>query len=145
MALEPDERRQWAAADASAVCKEAMKQRKKYDQITLVGKSIGTSAMGYLITTIPALPELQCLWLTPLLKNEHLRAQIKQIKHKALFVAGTSDPYYDEANLEDLLKTTGGESVIIEGADHSLEIDSDAMKSIEALERVMKGILKFLG
>jgi hypothetical protein len=101
--------------------------------------------MGHLITSIPHLSRLQCLWLTPLFKNEHLLSQIKQVKHKALFVAGTADPYYDKANLEDLLNTTGGESIIIEGADHSLEIDGDAMKSLESLELVMKGVMKFIG
>jgi hypothetical protein len=144
MALAPDERRKWAATDAVSVCDEAMKQRKQYDRITLVGKSIGTAAMGHLITTISSLPNLQCLWLTPLLKNEQLLSQIKRVKHRALFITGTSDPYYDKANLDDLLKTTGGESVVIDRADHSLEIDGDPMKSLQALELIMKGILKFL-
>jgi predicted alpha/beta-hydrolase family hydrolase len=144
MALPQDDRRRRAAADALAVYIGAVKQRK-YDTITLVGKSIGTYAMGHLITSIPHLSRLQCLWLTPLFKNEHLLSQIKQVKHKALFVAGTADPYYDKANLEDLLNTTGGESIIIEGADHSLEIDGDAMKSLESLELVMKGVMKFIG
>jgi len=91
------------------------------------------------------LPKFQCLWLTPVLKNEHLLSQIKQVKHRALFVIGTADPYYDKRNLDELLQVTGGESITIEAADHSLEIDGDAIKSLQALERVMMGIEKFLG
>lgn len=143
MALEADERRRWSAADALAIFNAAFSQRK-YDKIILVGKSIGTSAMGHLITMVHDLPQLHCIWLTPLLKNGQLISQIKQIEHRALFVTGTSDPYYDKANLEDLINATGGESITIKGADHSLEIDGDAMKSLEALERVIKGIVKFL-
>ncbi|MGO9378810.1 MAG: alpha/beta family hydrolase [Dissulfurispiraceae bacterium] len=143
MALDPDERRRWAAKDAMAVFNAAIDQRK-YDEITLVGKSIGTSAMGHLIATIHDMPRLRCIWLTPLLKNEYLLSQIKQVEHRALFVVGTRDPYYDKAILEDLLKTTGGESIIITGADHSLEIDGDPVKAIQALERIVDGILKFL-
>ncbi len=145
MALDPDERRKCAAADALAVFKEALKQRRKYERITLVGKSIGTVAMGNLITTSGDLPRLHCIWLTPLLKNDQLLSQIKKVKHSALFVTGTADPYYDKSNLDDLMKTTGGESVVIDGADHSLEIAGDPMKSLMALERIMKGIVKFIG
>jgi predicted alpha/beta-hydrolase family hydrolase len=144
MALPPDERRRQAAADALAVYSGAIGQRE-YNTVTLVGKSIGTYAMGHLITTVTYLPQLQCIWLTPLLKHEHLLSQIKQVKHKALFVTGTSDPYFDKANLEDLLNTTGGESVIIEGADHSLEVEGDPIKSLKALELMMNGITKFIG
>ncbi len=144
MALPQDERRRRAAADASVIYTTAMRQRQ-YDTVTLVGKSIGTVSMGHLITSIQNLPKFQCLWLTPVLKNEHLLSQIKQVKHRALFVIGTADPYYDKRNLDELLQATGGESITIEAADHSLEIDGDAIKSLQALERVMMGIEKFLG
>ncbi len=143
MALETDERRKWAAADATAVLTGAMTQRK-YKKITLIGKSIGTAAMGHLITTISNLPDLHCIWLTPILKNERLLLQMKQTKHRSLFVTGTADPYYDKSNLDDLLKSTGGQSIVIDGADHSLEIARDPIKSIQALERITRGIVEFI-
>ncbi len=144
MALPQDERRRQAAADATAIYATAIKQRR-YDTVTFVGKSLGTVSMGHLITSVRSLPKLQCLWLTPVLKNELLLSQIKQVKHRALFVIGTADPYYDKGSLADLLRVTGGEGIVIEGADHSLEIDGDAIKSLQALERIMMGIEKFLG
>jgi hypothetical protein len=101
--------------------------------------------MGHLITTVMHLPQLQCIWLTPLLKHEHLLAQIKKVKHKALFVIGTSDPYFDKLNLDDLVKATGGHGIVIDGADHSLEIEGDPLKSLKALELIMKGMTKFIG
>jgi len=144
MALPQEERRRRAAADALSIYASAIKQRG-YTTLTLVGKSIGTSAMGHLITSMPSLPTLQCLWLTPILKSEDLLSQIKKVKHRAFFVIGTSDPYYDKENLDDLLKATGGKSLVIEGANHSLEIDGDAIKSLRALDRIMIGIEDFLG
>ena len=143
MALDPDERRRQAAADAMAVYSGAIVQRK-YDKVTLVGKSIGTYAMGHLITTVTHLPNLQCIWLTPLLKHEHLLSQIKQVTHKAFFVTGTADPYFDKTNMDDLIKATSGECIVIDGADHSLEVGGDVLKSLEALELIMEGILKFI-
>ncbi|MBF0506797.1 MAG: hypothetical protein HQL09_08170 [Nitrospirae bacterium] len=144
LALTKDERRRRAADDASAVYTRAIRQRK-YDMLTLVGKSIGTYAMGHVITSIPDMPKFQCLWLTPILKSGQLLSQIKQVRHKALFVIGTADPYYDESKLDDLLKTTHGKSIVIEGANHSLEIEGDAIRSLQALQRMMNGIEEFLG
>jgi hypothetical protein len=74
-----------------------------------------------------------------------LLAQIKKVKLKALFVIGTSDPYFDKLNLDDLVKATGGHGIVIDGADHSLEIEGDPLKSLKALELIMKGITKFIG
>lgn len=144
MALPVDERRRRAAEDALVIYAGAVRQRD-YDTITLVGKSIGTYAMGHLITSTAAAPKLQCLWLTPILNSEQFVSQIKRVKHKALFVTGTADPYYDKANLDALLKATGGKSIVIEGANHALEIDDDPLKSLQALQKIMTGIEEFLG
>ncbi|HMK60738.1 MAG TPA: alpha/beta family hydrolase [Dissulfurispiraceae bacterium] len=143
MTLDPDERRRLAALDGSSIVQAALRQRK-YQKVTLVGKSIGTFAIGHIITSVEKLPHLQCLWLTPLLKNEQLLSQIKQVKHKALVVIGTSDPYYDKSNLDDILKVTGGQSIVIDGADHSMEIAGDPIKSLQAMERIMSATVKFL-
>ena len=143
MALTVEERRRSAAEDAVAVFARAIIERK-YNKVTLVGKSIGTLAMGHVITSVPDIPELQCLWLTPILKSRQLISQIKKVGHKALFVIGTDDPYYDESTLDDLLETTGGKSIVVSGANHNLEIESDAIKSLQALKTIVTGIEEFL-
>ena len=143
-ALPDEEQDRWFHADVTAACDAALAQRS-YEQVTLVGKSIGTLAIGYLLTTQPRLPRPQCVWLTPLLRNERLRAQIKQVRHRALFVIGTADPQYDPAKLAEVQQATEGDRIVIEGADHSLEIAGDIVQSIRALGRIMEGIQKFLG
>src|SRR5439155_18580695 len=126
-ALPDVEQDQWFRADVSAVFDAALAQRN-YERVTLVGKSIGTLAVGDLLTTKTRLPRPECVWLTPLLGNERLCAQIKQVRHRALFVIGTSDPEYDQAKLAEMERATGGESIIIDGADHSLEIGGDVVR-----------------
>src|SRR5208337_2922966 len=112
MALQVAERRHLAAEDALVIYSGAIRQRD-YETITLVGKSIGTYAMGHLISSTEMSQKLQCLWLTPILKDDRLISQIKNVRHMALFVTGTSDPYYDKANLDDLLTATGGHGIVI--------------------------------
>jgi hypothetical protein len=141
--LSGSERGRWMNADATAACSVALK-RRSYDQVALIGKSIGTLVLGHLISTHPELDEPRCIWLTPLLRNERLRSQITQTRHRGLFVIGTADPHYDHAKLAAIQEATGGESIIIQGADHSMEIDGKVAESIQALQRIMLGIQSFL-
>jgi len=138
-----DERDLWLRADTIAAYEAASTQRN-YDRVTLVGKSIGTRAIGHLLATQERLPSPQCVWLTPILGNERLCAQIKQRPHRALFVVGTADSHYDPVKLAEVQQATGGEAVVIENADHSLEIAGDIVKSIRALEGIIAEMQRFL-
>jgi hypothetical protein len=139
-----DDRDLWLRTDTIAAYKAALAQGD-YERVTLVGKSIGTRAMGQLFASQERLPSPQCVWLTPILGNEHLCAQIRERPHRPLFVAGTADSHYVPAKLAEVQQATGGETLVIENADHSLEISGDIVESIRVLERIMVEIEKFLG
>ncbi len=101
--------------------------------------------MGQLLATEEPLPSLRCVWLTPILRNETLCAQIKQRAHPALFVIGTADSHYDAVRLAEAVQATAGQAMVIENADHSLEISGDLVQSVRALEGIIAEIQKFLG
>jgi Alpha/beta hydrolase domain len=138
-----DERDLWLRTDTIASYTAALAQRD-YERVTLVGKSIGTRAMGHLFDAQEQLPSPQCVWLTPILGNEQLCAQIKQRPHRALFVVGTADPHYHPDKLAEVQQATSGEALVIENADHSLEIKGDIIESVRVLGRIMVEIEKFL-
>ena len=121
------------------------KAQRNYKRVTLVGKSIGTRAIGHVLASAEPLPSLQCIWLTPILRSETLRAQIKHRPHRALFLVGTADSHYDPVQLHECQQATAGASLVIENADHSLEIRGDIVQSIGILARIMEEIEKFLG
>ena len=121
----------------------AARTQRPYTQVTLVGKSIGTLALGYLLATTP-MPPVRCIWLTPLLRNDQLRSQMCQIKHPALIVIGTADPHYNATYLAEVEAATDGWSVIIEDADHSLEIDGKLVESIQAQARIIEAMEQFI-
>lgn len=138
-----EERALWLATDTVASFEVASSQRD-YERVTLIGKSIGTRAMGHLLATEQSLPSLGCVWLTPILRSESLCEQIKERPHRALFVAGTADSHHDPAKLEEVQKATGGETLVIENADHSLEIVGDILRSVRDLESIIAWIRKFI-
>jgi pimeloyl-ACP methyl ester carboxylesterase len=137
--LSDAERERWFITDVTAACNAALAQRP-YRQITLVGKSLGTLAMGYLLSEAVLSAASQALWLTPLFRNDRLRAQIRQSKSRSLFVIGSADSHYDPAYLAEVQAATGGQTVVIDGGDHSLEIEGNVWRSLQALEQVLRAI-----
>ena len=138
-----EEREIWLRTDTTAAYKMALAQRN-YERVTLVGKSIGTRAIGHLLATEEPPPSLRCIWLTPILRSELLRNQMKRTPHQALFVIGTSDPHYDPEILAEVQEATAGQVMVIDNADHSLEITGDIVQSIHVLEGLITEIQKFL-
>jgi pimeloyl-ACP methyl ester carboxylesterase len=141
-ALEPAARARWVFDDASAAFRAALAQRA-YQHATLVGKSLGTLAVGHLLETEPDLAHVEAIWLTPLLWNDTLRSQINRFRPRSLFLAGSADPHYSAGHLAEVKRATQGEAVVIEGANHSLEIEGNLMRSLEALRRVVEAVLSF--
>jgi hypothetical protein len=130
------ERDLWFQADVAASFTSALRQGS-YQKVTLVGKSLGTLAMGHLLAREGPGPAPQCVWLTPLLRDARLIKRIVQTRPRSLFVVGTADVHYEAESLAEVQRATGGEGVIIDGADHSLEIPDDTLRSIRAIETVM--------
>jgi hypothetical protein len=137
------ERDRWFFDDVAAACAAGLGQRS-YSGVTLVGKSLGTRAMGYLLTEDARLSRARCMWLTPLLRDDRLRAEMSRARGHSLFVIGTADSHYDPAYLEEVRLASGGEGVVLQGADHSLEIEGDVVGSIRAVEQTVRVMQQFL-
>jgi predicted alpha/beta-hydrolase family hydrolase len=107
----------------------------------LVGKSIGTIALASLVSLEP---QAITIWLTPLLRNPLVTAAAEQNHGAALFAAGTADDLYDAAALKRIQAATQAEVELIQGGDHSLEIEADFFASLRALEQTMRALVGFL-
>ena len=142
--LPAPERRRWLLADAVAAYRTGLAQRR-YDALTLVGKSLGTLAMGHLLTAeSPPVGTVRAVWLTPLLRQDDLRRQIGRYAGPSLFAIGTNDPHHDPAHLDEVRAATGGETVVVPGADHGLDIRGDPVASVRAVEQVVRALQAFL-
>jgi predicted alpha/beta-hydrolase family hydrolase len=138
-----DEQGRWVVADVTAACHAILAQRD-YEQITFVAKSLGTLALGPVLTADQRLARAHTAWLTPLLRIDHVRAHIAQWGGHSLFVIGTADPYFDAAYLAEVQQATRGETVVVDGADHSLEFEGDVLRSLQAMTQVMRAVQQFL-
>jgi hypothetical protein len=137
-----------AKRDSVAACRALLEQRP-YQRLTLIGKSLGTLAMGELLTTSLVAMPVQAIWLTPLFLDQQLRDQIRPASVPSLFVIGTRDAGYDPAYVREVRDSYAGKGdvLVIEGADHGLVVGADGadvLGSVQALEQVMGAIQAFL-
>ncbi len=140
--LSDNEQDKWLAADALAAGEAGLAQRP-YERITLLGKSLGTIAMGHLLAD-RRFQKATCVWFTPVLADETLVRQIEQVKPRSLFIIGTADHYYKPDVLKRLVEATGGRLTLIEAANHGLEIPGSIPASLEALNQIVKALQEFL-
>ena len=141
--LPAQERARWLFTDATAAYRAGLAQRD-YRELTLIGKSLGTLSMGHLLTAeAPAIP-VRAIWLTPLLGQDRLREQIVQYGGPSLFIIGAADPHYEPTRLEDVRRATNGETVVVAGADHGMDLQGDPVASVGALERIVAAMVRFL-
>lgn len=129
--------------DVTAAFEAAIAQRA-YARITLVGKSLGTLAMAHLVGTQARLAPAAAIWLTPILNNPAALTGITRWGGRSLFAIGTADPFYDAARLAEVTTATSGEGVVIDGADHGLEIPGDVLRSLDALMQIMQAVHRFV-
>lgn len=143
-AAAPDrEQLDWLQADTLAACRAGL-ERGLYERVTLVGKSLGTMAMPSLLAAVPELEQAQAIWLTPVLLDM-MMGQITAVEQPGLFVIGTADRYYDLEKVNDLRQMPASEVLVIEGADHSLEIPGDIRASTPILGQLLAASAAFLG
>ncbi len=143
LSLPDSEWAQWLFADATAAWHAALAQRT-YERVVLIGKSLGTLAMGHLLT-LPGRPSAAAaVWLTPTLDEQRLREAITQYGGPSLFVIGTADPHYDAEVVQAMTAATNGEAVVIDGADHGMDIPGNPVASVRAVERVVEALSRFL-
>jgi predicted alpha/beta-hydrolase family hydrolase len=141
--LSKPERDRWLLADTTAAWRVGLGQRA-YERVVLIGKSLGTLAMGRLLTLADPPPTVGAVWLTPLLSSERLGQQISQYGGPSLFVIGTADPHFDPVVLEKMQVATIGEAVVVTNADHGMDIPGDTIASVHAVERVVEALGRFL-
>jgi len=137
------EKKKWITADVISAYKSVICYRH-YREITLIGKSLGSLAVVYLLQMGITLEKLKILWITPALSENELQKAIKECKYESLLIIGTEDRFYDPDVLYQIQKNTSTEVLIIQDADHNLGIKGEIIGSIDNLKIVIDALNSFL-
>jgi hypothetical protein len=136
----PQVQAQWLATDALAAV-QAGRAESGAERLILVGKSVGTITMAYVLN---AEPGSVAIWLTPILREPALVEAAKRFSGPSLFIAGTGDTTYDAPTLARIREVTGAEAFLIEAANHSLEIPGEILSAPKIMSQILVGMADFL-
>ncbi|WP_108668759.1 alpha/beta family hydrolase [Peribacillus acanthi] len=116
---------------------------KKYSNYYVVAKSIGTKALSYLLDD-SMLKDAKVVWLTPLLQNDAVFNALVNSNNKGLCIFGEKDSFCFIVDRFEKLKNNQNLILkVVDGGDHSLELDKEPIKSIEILKSVISDINEF--
>ena len=128
--------------DAENAVKTVLEE-KSYDNFVLVGKSLSTPIISQILLNFHQLSNTKAIYLTPVLSKK-FNIITSQVKQDSLMIIGTNDDFYKPELINELKKEKEFELMVLEGADHGLEIRNNCMKSIDILKDMCKGIKDFL-
>jgi len=128
--------------DAESAVQAVLKE-KDYHEFILVGKSLGTRVLSSLMVKYPELTNSKAIYLTPVF-SEGFNQLTAQVKQDALMVIGTDDQFYVPELISQLKAKKEFRLIVLEGADHGLEIKDNWSKSIEFMKTICEEVEKFL-
>jgi hypothetical protein len=130
------------ARDVQLVIDKAIKD-KKYSNYYVVAKSIGTKVLRYLLDNT-MLKGAKVVWLTPLLQNDDVFSTMLNSVNEGLCIFGEKDSFcFIEERFEKLKNNQKLLLKVVNGGNHSLELDTEPIKSIEILNSVISDINEF--
>ncbi|MBT2663335.1 alpha/beta hydrolase [Bacillus sp. ISL-45] len=116
---------------------------KKYSNYYIVAKSIATKVLRCLLEQT-MFKETKLIWLTPLLQNDDVFNAMLNSNHKGLCIFGEKDSHCFILERYEKLKSNRNLTLkVVEGGNHSLELDEEPIKSIDILKSVISDINEF--
>jgi hypothetical protein len=122
----------------------AVNHAHTYDRMLMVGKSIGTLSMTFILNMADTSIKRETIWLTPLLNLEPVAHKVQKLSTPVYLAGSTSDPTFDPGIVAQIQAMPNATLDLIKNADHSLEIPGDPYKSIQALSQVVTSLRSFL-
>jgi predicted alpha/beta-hydrolase family hydrolase len=127
-------------SDAQAMLATGL-QARPYKKLILVGKSIGSLVMAFILSQEPPLKIAYTIWLTPLLQIPFVTATIQNLTTPVIVAGGTADTTFDPASVALLDRQPNLSLLRVEGANHNLEIPGDLRQSLTAISDLVDRIL----
>ena len=112
--------------------------RSKYRNIVFIGKSIGTCVQNVLNKNVKGY-NITNIYISPINKTVQMG-----IEKNSLVFTGNSDPLLSKENLQKIEEINGVKLINIDNANHALNIEGDAIKSLEVQLSVIEFMKEYL-
>ena len=129
--------------DFSLFARMALEHRA-YKRLTVIGKSLGTLAIPYLLQAGLPVKPTTCIFLTPILNELLSWADSIRKCPKTFFAIGTNDPFYDQELISEFRTLHPDNFLVVEGVNHSMEFEAKPLQSMKVLNSVVDGIQRLV-
>lgn len=116
-----------------------------YTDLILVGKSLGTLTMAFILSEKFKLPELKTIWYTPLFYLPPVSKVVLELSGPVFVAGSNADHTFDPETISQLPEKSNIITQVYEDADHSLEIPGEPLRSTQILSSLMANLIEFLG
>lgn len=127
--------------DSKAVVDEVL-AAKSYENFYLIGKSIGTIALGSELKR-DTFKNAKTIWLTPLFTVDDVFEAMLSSTSKGLCFIGDNDRVYIKERFDQILNNPNMVSKLIPNVNHILEYEDNVFGSLEVLKYVITEIDQF--
>jgi hypothetical protein len=117
---------------------------RDWSQVTFVAKSVGTMILGAIGASLSVPGTVNALWLTPAFPLDYVRDGAVATGWRSLIVSGSADHWYDAARTTEVAEALGADHLLIDGAEHNLEIAGDVGATLGSLEQLATATLSFI-
>jgi len=134
----------WLQHDVQAGLMVGLAQGK-YQQLVLVGKSIGSLAIAVGAEFAQSVLPTALVWLTPLFRYDVVVKAAMKASEPQVHICGGADPTYKPDRLQQILTAKSDASAYIaEGANHNLEVLGNDQATFTGFSEAMLFLGKFL-
>lgn len=117
---------------------QAGQKAGRYGQLLLCGKSLGTLTMAFIMNADQELRKATTVWFTPLIHLPPVAQAIQAIEGPAFIAGSQADDTFASGPTEEINSLPNSTTLVIDGADHSLEIPGDPLQSLVILNQVFE-------
>ena len=115
-------------------------------RVTFIAKSLGTIALANIeVDLSPSVDRVEAIWVTPLFGRDDVCSGAIAKGWRSLLVAGEADPYHDRDGHAAVVDAIAARSLVLPGADHSLEVDGDVHATLQAHRLLVDHVIDFVG
>ncbi len=114
-----------------------------YNDLLLVGKSLGTLTMTLMLTNDQAFLNETTIWFTPLVNLPPVSQVMLSLSGPAFIAGGDADPTFEQEAVSQIKAKPNTTVTVLKDANHSLEIPGDPIRSLQILSRVLIDLTGF--
>jgi hypothetical protein len=122
---------------------DAILEKKHYLNYCFIAKSLGTIALSSELKR-DEFKNAKAVWQTPLIHREDVLTSMVNSKQKGLTIIGDADRIYSEELIAMVQQNPNMVCKVVPQVGHALDVEGDALKSIDLLKEIMTDIQEFI-